>query len=189
MDRLFSDFNVVSACAFYRRFRRCAAFSAFSDGFFVGSIVGFIALIFRGVSPKSMLTEPKAMVVGILGLFGYHFLYFTALRNAPEIEAGLIAYLWPLFIVLGSALMPGERLGLHHIIGALTGAFGALLIVTKGQGFDFDARYAFGYAMAFLCALTDGRLIPFYRGVSQKCQQMPLPCFALWQQSSHSYVI
>lgn len=122
--------------------------------FLVGTIVGFIALFVRGVSPRHMLAEPKAMVVGILGLFGYHFLYFTALRNAPEVEAGLIAYLWPLLIVLGSALMPGERLGLHHIIGAFAGAIGALLIVTKGQGFSFDPQFAFGYGMALLCSFT-----------------------------------
>jgi drug/metabolite transporter (DMT)-like permease len=46
-----------------------------------------------------------------VGLFGYHLLYFTALRLAPPAEAGLIAYLWPLLIVLGSGLLPGERLG------------------------------------------------------------------------------
>lgn len=122
--------------------------------FTVGTLVGVIALLLRRVPPRMMLAEPKAMIVGVLGLFGYHFLYFTALRNAPEVEAGLIAYLWPLLIVLGSALMPGEKLGLHHIIGALAGAVGALLIVTKGQGFSFDPQYAFGYGMAFLCAFT-----------------------------------
>ena len=33
----------------------------------------------------------QVWLVGIAGLFGYHFLYFTALRNAPAVEAGLIA--------------------------------------------------------------------------------------------------
>ncbi|NBO21245.1 MAG: EamA family transporter, partial [Rhodobacteraceae bacterium] len=47
---------------------------------------------------------------GTLGLFGYHALYFTAFRVAPSAETGLIAYLWPLFIVLFSGLLPGERL-------------------------------------------------------------------------------
>ena len=48
--------------------------------------------------------------VGVGGLFGYHALYFAALRRAPPAEASLIAYLWPLLIVLFSALLPGERL-------------------------------------------------------------------------------
>jgi drug/metabolite transporter (DMT)-like permease len=74
---------------------------------------------------------------GTLGLFGYHFLYFSALRMAPAAEAGLIAYLWPLFIVLLSGLLPGERLGALHIIGALLAFAGAALIVLRG-GAAFD---------------------------------------------------
>ena len=48
--------------------------------------------------------------LGVGGLFGYHFFYFMALRNAPPVEAGLIAYMWPLLIVIFSALLPGENL-------------------------------------------------------------------------------
>ena len=75
------------------------------------------------------------------------------MRNAPAVEASLIAYLWPLLIVLGSALMPGERLRWHHVAGALMGLAGCFLIVTKGGGLAFETRYAFGYAMAGVCAL------------------------------------
>jgi drug/metabolite transporter (DMT)-like permease len=96
---------------------------------------------------------PVVWLIGIAGLFGYHFFYFTALRNAPAVEASLIAYLWPLLIVLGSALMPGEKLAWNHIAGALLGLCGTALIVTKGGGLAFDARYAFGYAMAAVCAV------------------------------------
>ena len=55
--------------------------------------------------------------IGIGGLFGYHFFYFTALRLAPPAQAGLIAYLWPLLIVLFSGLLPGERLRAGHVAG------------------------------------------------------------------------
>lgn len=97
---------------------------------------------------------PIVWLIGIGGLFGYHFLYFTALRNAPAVEASLIAYLWPLLIVVGSALLPGERLRWHHIAGSALGLAGAFLIVTRGGALSFDAQYAFGYAMAGLCAVT-----------------------------------
>jgi len=70
------------------------------------------------------------------------------------VEASLIAYLWPLLIVLGSALMPGERLAWNHVAGALLGLAGTFLIVTKGGALAFDARYGFGYAMAAVCALV-----------------------------------
>ena len=105
-------------------------------------------------NPLSYLRQAwPVWLLGVGGLFGYHFFYFLALRNAPPVEAGLIAYLWPLLIVLGSALMPGERLRWHHIAGALMGLAGCFLIVTKEGGLAFEARYAFGYAMAGVCAL------------------------------------
>ena len=97
---------------------------------------------------------PGVWLIGIAGLFGYHFFYFTALRNAPAVEASLIAYLWPLLIVVGSALLPGETLRWHHIAGTVLGLAGAFLIVSRGGGLSFDPQYAFGYAMAGLCALT-----------------------------------
>ncbi len=121
--------------------------------FAIGTLVG---LVTRVASPpqERVRVPPIVWVIGIGGLFGYHFLYFTALRNAPAVEASLIAYLWPLLIVVGSALLPGERLGWHHIAGALLGLAGAFLIVSRGGGFSFEGQYAFGYAMAGLCAVT-----------------------------------
>lgn len=121
--------------------------------FTVGTAVG---LAMRAVAPapeRKTTVPPMVWVIGVAGLFGYHFLYFTALRNAPAVEASLIAYLWPLLIVLGSALMPGERLGWHHVAGVLLGLAGTFLIITKGGSFSFDSRYTLGYAAAGGCAL------------------------------------
>ena len=33
---------------------------------------------------------PPVWILGVGGLFGYHFFYFLALRNAPAVEASLI---------------------------------------------------------------------------------------------------
>ena len=96
---------------------------------------------------------PAIWALGLYGLFGYHFAYFMALRHAPPVEAGLIAYLWPLLIVLMSALLPGERLRGRHVLGALLGFAGAGLIVTRGGALDFQPQYALGYGFALACAL------------------------------------
>ncbi|MGX7875170.1 aromatic amino acid exporter YddG [Mesorhizobium sp. ORM6] len=121
--------------------------------FSIGTGVGLVARLLMLAADKSQKIPRQVWVIGIAGLFGYHFFYFTALRNAPAVEASLIAYLWPLLIVLGSALMPGEKLAWNHVVGALLGLAGTVLIVTKGAGLAFDARYTFGYAMAAVCAL------------------------------------
>lgn len=96
----------------------------------------------------------RVAIIGSLGLFGYHALYFTALRNAPAIEASLIAYLWPLLIVVGSGLLPGGTLGWHHVVGALMGFGGTALIVTGGAGFSVKSEFAFGYGIALIAAFT-----------------------------------
>ena len=121
--------------------------------FGVGTLVGLAFRLFDNRTTDPGPVPPVVWLVGIGGLFGYHFFYFTALRNAPAVDASLIAYLWPLLIVLGSALMPGERLGWHHVVGALMGLAGTALIVTRGGGIAFESRYALGYASAGACAL------------------------------------
>jgi drug/metabolite transporter (DMT)-like permease len=121
--------------------------------FLIGGLVGLPALF---LNPKGwdVLRQPfPVWVLGIGGLFLYHAFYFAALRLAPPAEAGLISYLWPLLIVLMSALLPGERLRFGHVLGAIAGFGGvALLLGSKQGGFGFDQRYWSGYALAFCCA-------------------------------------
>ena len=121
--------------------------------FTVGTAVGLVMRLFAPSRDHPPI-PPIVWLIGIAGLFGYHFFYFTALRNAPAVEASLIAYLWPLLIVFGSALLPGERLRWHHVAGAALGLAGAFLIVSNGGNLAFDERYLFGYAMAGVCAVV-----------------------------------
>ncbi len=90
---------------------------------------------------------------GAAGLFGAHFLYFTAFRLAPLAETGLIAYLWPILIVLLSGLLPGERLQRLHVIGALVAFAGAAVIVLRG-GLATNPAALPGFAVALVFALT-----------------------------------
>ena len=121
--------------------------------FAIGSLPGIVTFAMKPERIRQLRQPAKVWATGVIGLFGYHFLYFTALRNAPAVEAGLIAYLWPLLIVVGSALLPGERLRWYHVVGALAGLSGTVLIVAK-NGIDFDPAYGFGYLAAFACAFT-----------------------------------
>ena len=121
--------------------------------FLIGSLPGILVLLARPQRARLLRQPAKVWLTGILGLFGYHFLYFTALRNAPAVEASLIAYLWPLLIVTGSALLPGETLKWNHVVGTLLGLAGTVFIVGR-NGFSFDGAYVIGYGAAFLCAFT-----------------------------------
>lgn len=121
--------------------------------FAIGGAIGLIWTARSGGFSTLWRISWRVYAFGTLGLFGYHFLYFSALRLAPAAEAGLIAYLWPLLIVLFSGLLPGETLRRGHILGATVAFAGAALIVAKGD-IGFQSGATPGYALAFLCALT-----------------------------------
>jgi len=121
--------------------------------FSIGGALGLLWCAATGGFGKLRAVPWRVYLFGTVGLFGYHFLYFSALRLAPAAEAGLIAYLWPLLIVLFSGLLPGKSLRAAHVIGAVVGFSGAALIVTGGST-GFEASAAPGYALALLCALT-----------------------------------
>lgn len=118
--------------------------------FGMGGLIGLIWTARRGFGVLRAVSW-KVYAFGTLGLFGYHLLYFTAFRLSPSAETGLIAYLWPLFIVLLSGLLPGERLRAPHVICALV-AFAGVAVIVLGRGGGEGS--ALGLGLAFLCALT-----------------------------------
>ncbi len=121
--------------------------------FAIGGGIGVIWIVATGSWRQLSKVPIGVYLFGTIGLFGYHLLYFSALRLAPPAEASLIAYLWPLFIVLMSGILPGERLVFGHILGALLSFAGAALIVMR-TGTGFDPAHAKGLGFAFLAALT-----------------------------------
>ena len=113
-------------------------------------------------------------LVGVGGLFGYHALYFLALRFAPPAEAGLLNYLWPLLIVLFSSLLPGERLAPHHIIGALLGLAGTVLLLAGNSDHGFAPGQIPGLIAAFVAAFVWA----IYSVMSRRLRSVPTDAVA-----------
>jgi drug/metabolite transporter (DMT)-like permease len=122
--------------------------------FGIGGLAGVALWAVRPAAAKAIRQPWRVWLLGVGGLFGYHAAYFMALRNAPVVEAGLLNYFWPLLIVVFSALLPGERLKWQHVAGCLLALAGAILVVTRGQGFSFDPAYALGYGAALFAAVA-----------------------------------
>lgn len=119
--------------------------------FLIGGLAGLVTWPVRKVRLSNLRLHPAVWLTGIGGLFGYHFFYYTALRNAPVADASLIAYLWPMLIVAGSALLPGERLRWFHLAGAACGFAGAALLIFSKSAGAAEGSWI-GYASAFACA-------------------------------------
>ena len=107
------------------------------------------------------------LLVGVYGLFGFHFLLFLALRHAPPLEANLVNYLWPLLIVvLAPLFLPGIALRRAHVLAALAGFAGAAMAIAGGR--ELSGGFAWGYlaaaGSAFIWAsysLLTRRVAPF----------------------------
>lgn len=127
------------------------AFQLLAMTFAIGALAGMAGWLVRPNAMAALRQRPVVWLVGVAGLFGYHALYFLALRFAPAAEAGLLNYLWPLLIVLMSAWLPGERLAVHHIVGALLGFAGVVMLFGGDLSGAFQGRYAPGF-LAALCA-------------------------------------
>ena len=130
-------------------------FQLVAMAFTVAFALALVKWLVRGESLRAHLRHGLPVwLLGVGGLFGYHFFYFMALRNAPAVEASLINYLWPLLIVVFSALLPGERIRWWHAVGAVAGLGGCVLLVTDGGRVGFRAEFVLGYSAALACALT-----------------------------------
>ncbi len=117
--------------------------------------------------PSLWRVPVRTLALGVYGLFAYHFLLFIALRHAPPVEANLVNYLWPLFIVVLSPLvLPGVALRWPHVLAALLGFGGAAIAMAGGQA--LSGALAWGYAPALAAAfiwatysLMTKRVTPF----------------------------
>ena len=130
-------------------------FQVLSISFGCGGLVGLLHLSRQGKAGwRSMRAPWPAFASATTGLFGYHALYFFALKHAPPVEANLLNYLWPLLIVLLSGLLPGVRLRPGNLAGAALGLCAAALLVTGGHGIHIDPAASAGYLAALAAALA-----------------------------------
>ncbi|MEO8532013.1 MAG: EamA family transporter [Deltaproteobacteria bacterium] len=118
--------------------------------FAIGALTCLVWLVLSG-QVTALKTPPiGAALWGACGLFLYHALYFAALRSAPVAEASLIAYLWPLLIVVLAVPILGERLRAQHIIGVLLGLLGVAILLLWGR--TGPVHLTIGHLFAVGCA-------------------------------------
>ncbi|OYQ42551.1 EamA family transporter [Rhodoferax sp. TH121] len=116
----------------------------------IGSLIG---LVLSGGRVTQWRVPASTLLMGVYGLFGFHFLLFIALRHAPPVQANLVNYLWPLGIVLMAPLfLPGMRLHGLHIAAAFLGFAGAALAIVGGR--DLQGGFAWGYIPALASAFV-----------------------------------
>lgn len=143
--------------------------------FGIGGLAGLGVVAARG--RLGALKQPlKAWALGVTGLFGYHAAYFAALKLAPPAEVSLVNYLWPLLIVVFSGFLPGERLLPRHVIGALMG-FAGVVVLALGRA-DFSGGFGAGQGLGYALGLLAAFLWSGYSVLSRRMAQVPTEAVA-----------
>lgn len=121
----------------------------------VALLVGSLLALPFVLRDRALWKIPAAtLALGVYGLFGFHFLLFIALRHAPAVEANLVNYLWPLFmVVLAPLFLRGVRLRGVHVAAALLGFAGAAIAILGAAGGAAASGWSWGYLPALGSAL------------------------------------
>ena len=155
-------------------------------GLLVGSL---IALPLSGGKLLALRVPWPTLVLGVYGLFGFHFLLFIALRHAPPVQANLVNYLWPLGIVLmAPLLLPGMRLRALHVAAAFMGFAGAVLAILGGAASSTGGAlqgsntgwFAGGFAWGYLAALASAFVWASYSLLTQRVASFPIAAIGVF---------
>jgi drug/metabolite transporter (DMT)-like permease len=147
-------------------------------GLVIGALVSLPSLR-SGLTPWKI--PLKTLLIGVYGLFGYHFMLFLALQTAPAVEANLVNYLWPLLIVLLSPIFTKSlSLNFRYVLAAISGFAGAVLAITSGgSGFGFSSMEV-GYFFALAAAV----IWATYSLATTKVPRFPTPAIGLFALAS-----
>jgi len=104
-------------------------------------------------SMKLYLPGIKGSLLGVWGIFFYHFIYYKALDNAPLAEGAILSTTWSFWIVVFSSLLLFKKLKVSILFTALVGLAGVALVVSSGKSLSFKAEYMQGYLLALFCGV------------------------------------
>jgi len=143
-------------------------------GLLIGAAVSLPALR-SGLTPWKI--PVRTLLLGVYGLFGYHFMLFLALQTAPAVEANLVNYLWPLLIVLFSPLFTKSlKLNVRYVLAALSGFAGAVIAITYNSSAIASSSIEIGYLFALAAAV----IWATYSLATTKVPSFPTPAIGLF---------
>ncbi|MDC0865275.1 DMT family transporter, partial [Rickettsiaceae bacterium] len=61
---------------------------------------------------------PSVIIAGVLGIVGNDVLYILSFKYAPAIQVDLIVYLWPILVLILSAIILRERARINHVFAS-----------------------------------------------------------------------
>ena len=136
-----------------------------------------LALPQLAMNRQAWRVPATTLALGVYGLFGFHFLLFIALRNAPPVEANLVNYLWPLLMVLlAPVFLRGVKLRAQHVAAGLMGFAGAAMAILGAGGAADTGGWSWGYVPALASAF----IWASYSLLTQRVKAFPTAAIGLF---------
>ncbi|MFC0271709.1 DMT family transporter [Metabacillus herbersteinensis] len=110
------------------------------------------------------------LVMAVLGIIGYNFLLYEALRFTTSMNAALVNSVNPVLIVLFSSFLLKERVSGRNGLGLILSLLGVLLVLTNGQLQKiFHLQYNQGDLLMLLAILA----WTFYSIIGKRLRNIP----------------
>ena len=170
-----SNFNAGHAIA-----GDVAPLTAAAERFGIALVVFWVIRFLFGKA-ESTLTARDALVLiplGVIGVFGFNYAFFTALHTTSALNAALIMALSPMVSLLFSVGLLKVKIRAHQYIGMALAFIGVTLVITGG---DFGLLHiAIGDAWMLLAC---GVWSLYSVGSKKYAPQIPSLQFARWTVS------
>lgn len=118
-----------------------------------GAVFLYLLDVVRQRSWRLSWPDGKTSMLGIWGIFIYHWVYYLALDRAPIAEAAILATTWSFWMVVFSSLQRFKKITFSIAATALICMVGAGLVISAGKTVAFEGRYLLGYGLALGCGL------------------------------------
>ncbi|WP_242837268.1 DMT family transporter [Alkaliphilus transvaalensis] len=164
--------------------------------FFFASILIFFVMVKYEKKDWRLKKEdyPTMVFLGLVGMVGYHILFFIALKHTTAVNASMIAAINPLVTTLLAVVFLKEGLTISKVVGILIALMGVVLTISRG---DLSALLNFTFNKGDLIMLAAVSCWAIYSIVSRRvmmkysplilttysfvlCTLFTLP-FALWE--------
>lgn len=125
-----SNFNAGHAIA-----NDVAPLTAAADRFGVAVILFLLLRIVQGKAESTLQwRDARALIpLGIIGVFGFNYAFFTALHTTSPLNAALIMALSPMLSLVFSVWLLKTRIQTYQYIGIVLAFMGVSLVITGGN--------------------------------------------------------
>ncbi len=143
----------------------------------------FLTLLIFCYRPSSLQIKKediyKMALLGIFGIIGYHFFFFSSLKHTSVANTAIIGAFGPLATGLLAAIFIKERLSKKNYLGIFLAFVGVLILITSGKiqtiiGLNFN----YGDILMLLAVLSWAVYSVIIKNLSKKYDSFTLTFYA-----------